>query len=55
LADGTRVAVRAQRLAGEELDRAWERIADEAPEYVAYRSRTTRSIPVIRLEAESGP
>ena len=53
LADGTRVPVRAERLAGEELDRAWQRIADEAPEYPAYRSRTTREIPVIRL-ARSG-
>ena len=49
LADGMRVAVRAARLAGEELDRAWERIAEEAPEYPVYRSRTTRDIPVIRL------
>jgi F420H(2)-dependent quinone reductase len=51
LADGTRVEVRAERLSGDELDRAWERIADEAPEYVAYRSRTKREIPVIRLRA----
>lgn len=49
--DGTRVAVRAERLAGDALDRAWERIAEEAPEYVAYRSRTDRAIPVIRLQA----
>jgi deazaflavin-dependent oxidoreductase (nitroreductase family) len=54
MADGTRVPVRAERLAGEELDRAWERIADEAPEYVAYRSRTKRSIPVFRLRADRG-
>jgi deazaflavin-dependent oxidoreductase (nitroreductase family) len=49
--DGTRVAVRAARLAGDALDQAWERIAEEAPEYVAYRSRTDRAIPVIRLQA----
>jgi deazaflavin-dependent oxidoreductase (nitroreductase family) len=49
LPDGTRVPVRAERLAGEELDRAWARIAEEAPEYAAYRSRTKRAIPVIRL------
>ena len=49
LADGTRVPVRAERLAGEEYDRAWERIGEEAPEYPVYRSRTTREIPVIRL------
>ncbi len=49
LADGTRVPVRAERLAGEELDRAWERIGEEAPEFPVYRSRTSREIPVIRL------
>ena len=49
LADGTRVPVHAERLRGEELDQAWHRIGQEAPEYPAYRSRTTREIPVIRL------
>jgi deazaflavin-dependent oxidoreductase (nitroreductase family) len=49
LADGTRIAVRAERLTGEAYERAWERIAEEAPEYPAYRSRTSREIPVIRL------
>jgi hypothetical protein len=51
--DGTRVPVRAERLAGEDLDRAWERIADEAPEYLAYRSWTKRPIPIIRLQRET--
>src|SRR5262245_45117105 len=49
LADGERVPVRAERLAGDDYDAAWERIGDEAPEYPVYRSRTTREIPVIRL------
>jgi deazaflavin-dependent oxidoreductase (nitroreductase family) len=49
LGDGTRVPVRAERLTGEEYDRAWERIEKDAPEYPAYRSRTTREIPIIRL------
>jgi len=49
LADGTRVPVHAERLAVDELEQAWQRIADEAPEYPGYRSRTTREIPVIRL------
>jgi deazaflavin-dependent oxidoreductase (nitroreductase family) len=49
LADGRRIPVRAERLAGKELERAWELIAEEAPEYPVYRSRTTREIPVIRL------
>ena len=50
-ADGTRVPVRGERLTGDELDRAWERIAEEAPEYVGYRSRTDREIPVFRLRS----
>jgi deazaflavin-dependent oxidoreductase (nitroreductase family) len=49
LADGTRVAVQGERLSGDDEQRAWVRIAEEAPEYVAYRSRTKRQIPIIRL------
>lgn len=49
LADGTRVAVRAQRLSGDELQRAWRRIEQEAPEYPKYRERTSREIPVFWL------
>ena|ERR671919_1393070 len=49
--DGTRVPVRGERLIDSDEERAWERIADEAPEYVAYRSRTKRPIPIIRLRA----
>lgn len=47
--DGSRVAVRAETLVGEELEAAWARIAVDAPEYVKYRSKTDREIPVIRL------
>lgn len=50
LPDGSRVPVRAERLHGAAEDRAWDRMASEAPEYLAYRSRTDRPIPVIRLE-----
>jgi len=50
LADGERVAVRAERLSGAELDQAWARVAVEAPEYIGYRSKTDRAIPVIRLQ-----
>lgn len=53
LGDGTRVPVRAERLEGAEEERAWERIASDAPEYVTYRSRTDRPIPVIRLERKA--
>lgn len=47
--DGRRVDVRAETLEGDELEQAWERIATDAPEYVGYRSRTDREIPVVRL------
>ena len=50
MADGTRVPVRGERLAGEAEERTWDRIATDAPEYVIYRSRTDRPIPIIRLE-----
>ena len=49
LADGTRVPVHAEQLEGEAYDQAWRRIAEEAPEYPTYRSKTTRRIPIIRL------
>jgi deazaflavin-dependent oxidoreductase (nitroreductase family) len=51
MADGSRIPVRGERLEGAAEDRAWERIATEAPEYVTYRARTHRSIPIIRLTA----
>lgn len=51
MADGTRVPVTVQQLEGDDEERAWERIAIEAPEYVAYRPRTTRQIPIFRLTA----
>ena len=44
-----RVDVRAESVAGDELTAAWERIAREAPEYDAYRSKTDREIAVVRL------
>lgn len=50
MADGSRVPVRAERLEGAAEDRVWERIATEAREYLSYRSRTDRPIPIFRLE-----
>jgi len=47
--DGARVQIRAESLEDADLARAWERIAVEAPEYVKYRSKTDRDMPVIRL------
>ena len=51
MADGRRVAAIGERLSGDGEERAWARLAEEAPEYVAYRSRTKRQIPIIRLRA----
>lgn len=48
--DGSRVPVSAERLHGAAEDQAWQRIATEAAEYVTYRSRTDRAIPIFRLE-----
>lgn len=46
---GPRTPVVAETLAGPELEQAWARIARDAPEYVKYRSKTDREIPVVRL------
>jgi F420H(2)-dependent quinone reductase len=48
-ADGRRIDVHAETLEGEPLAAAWARIATDAPEFVAYRSKTDREIPVVRL------
>jgi deazaflavin-dependent oxidoreductase (nitroreductase family) len=47
--DGRRVPVRAETLDGPQAEAAWTRIATDAPEYVRYRSKTDRDIPVLRL------
>jgi deazaflavin-dependent oxidoreductase (nitroreductase family) len=47
--DGHRVSVRAETPDGKDLEAAWDRIARDAPEYVGYRSKTDREIPVVRL------
>jgi deazaflavin-dependent oxidoreductase (nitroreductase family) len=47
--DGRRLPVRAETLAGPELETAWQRIAVDAPEYARYRTKTDREIPVVRL------
>jgi deazaflavin-dependent oxidoreductase (nitroreductase family) len=49
LGDGRRVDVRAETLAGPDLEAAWRRIEAEAPQYAAYRSKTDREIQVVRL------
>ena len=47
--DGRKVPVQAETLETDELETAWVRIAVEAPEYVKYRTKTDREIPVVRL------
>src|SRR4029077_3092340 len=44
--DDTRPA-RALTAAGEERDRLWKRLAEEAPWYIDYQQRTEREIPVV--------
>jgi deazaflavin-dependent oxidoreductase (nitroreductase family) len=47
--DGRRVDVTAETLDGDELDAAWRRIGERAPEYPKYKSKTDRPMPVVRL------
>ena len=47
--DGRRLDVRAETLDGDDLVAAWQRIAKDAPEFIKYRSKTDREIPVVRL------
>lgn len=47
--DGRRIPVNAETLAGDELEAAWDQIARDAPEYLGYRSKTDREIPVVRF------
>lgn len=49
LDDDRRVDVRAATLQGADLAAAWQRIGRGAPEFVGYRSKTDREIPVVRL------
>ena len=46
---GRRVEVDAETLSGAERDAAWQRLGEEAPEYVKYLEKTDREIPVVRL------
>ena len=47
--DGRRIDVRAESPTGADLEAAWARIGQDAPEYVGYRAKTDREIPVVRL------
>ena len=50
---GADIAVRAERLQGDEADRAFALLADVARTYNVYRGRTDRAIRVFRLTARS--
>jgi deazaflavin-dependent oxidoreductase (nitroreductase family) len=43
--------VTAEQLHGAEYEAAWQRITEEAPQFAAYRTKTDREIPIIRLSA----
>jgi deazaflavin-dependent oxidoreductase (nitroreductase family) len=49
LAGRERIPVRAETLEGDELEAAWQRIAETSRQYADYRTKTDREIPVIRL------
>ncbi len=49
-----RVAVEARDLDGAERDRLWPRLVAMYPPYEAYRQRTTRVIPLVRLRPRQG-
>ena len=46
---GRRIAVEAETLSGADLEAAWKRLETEGPEFLAYRSKTDREIPIVRL------
>jgi deazaflavin-dependent oxidoreductase (nitroreductase family) len=56
LPGGRRVRVSATSLEGSELEAAWERFANAAPEYAKYLSVTDRVMSIVRLaELEGAP
>ena len=48
-ADGRRMKVRAETLAGDDLAAAWKRLERDAPEFPKYRTKTDREIAIVRL------
>jgi deazaflavin-dependent oxidoreductase (nitroreductase family) len=51
--EGRRVSVTPRTLAGEERERAWQRITTQSSRFAGYQQKTDREIPVVRLEATS--
>ena len=54
LPDGQRVDVRAETLAGDDLEAAWKRLEVDAPEFPKYRAKTDREIAIVRLQRRTG-
>jgi len=51
---GRRIGVTADQLRGAERAEAWRQIAEAAPRFAQYQSKTDRELPVIRLKSRSG-
>jgi len=51
---GRRIGVTADQLRGTERAEAWRQIAEAAPRFAQYQSKTDRELPVIRLKSRSG-
>lgn len=49
------VAVQAAELHGDERQRAFRRFVEFAPTFEAYQAKTTRTLPVFRLQPRPGP
>lgn len=52
--NGQLIPVTAEQLHGTELDQAWQQISDSSARFAAYRTKTDREIPVIRLVRRTG-
>jgi deazaflavin-dependent oxidoreductase (nitroreductase family) len=46
---GVKHQVRVEQLAGEERQRAWDRVVSGAPRFAKYLDKTDRTLPVLRL------
>jgi deazaflavin-dependent oxidoreductase (nitroreductase family) len=51
---GRSVPVAAEKLEGPRRDAAWQRVIAAQPRYANYQRKTDRTLPVIRLSANSG-
>jgi deazaflavin-dependent oxidoreductase (nitroreductase family) len=49
--DGSKTAVTAETLRGQERASAWDRITTDQPRFLSYEQKTDRQLPVVRLKA----